>query len=498
MAKKVKKKATKPAKAKETKKTKAGKATEKEEPVVRQRQTMAEVIPRHPKLMSSSAILTPDQFAVIAFHRLFTGVIDIDLFLRPTIGKRICLIGKPSMGKSLTAHILTGAAHRTCRYCFRPIIDWVNEKTGEIQSKCKCGKNARMIVIHVDVEDSFDPWWASAWGVHLEDRVYEESGYKYRTTKDNDMFLVMPIDADMAFDFVADSIREGAADFVVIDSIAMLTPGEDVEKKDGQIVGVGRGRVGSRARVVGEGLTKVLNAQIRAHCHFGARATIAWTNQYYQGPVKSVWEKVDRPAAGLKARHVADHTMAFIKADKQGEKAVRSKMGVRSLKITFEAEKCKSAGTGGSRGEYKVVLDDLKTQYGILSAGDTDEAERLYAYLTDLGLYRKNGNTHECLGRKFSTVKDMVSFLNRQDIRYIARYFIYRDLLPVSALAYLQEEDYAYSPFGPDIAFELFREKDDPALRVRTQRTPSTDSKETAGEDDDNWEPETEGGEQAE
>ena len=169
--------------------------------------------------------------------------------------------------------------------------------------------------------------------------------------------------------------------------------------------------------------------------------------------------------------------MAFISTIKIGEKAVRSKMGVRALEILFEAEKSKSAGTGGAQGKFTVYLDDYKTQYGMLTAGDTDEANRLYAYLHDLGLYKNTGTkkkpVHECLGRTFKRVTDLVSLLYRDDIRYISRYFIFRELLPVSALAYLEEADYDYSPFGRDKAFELFGEK---------QKTETTDQIDPSGE----------------
>ena len=476
-----KKKAAKPKKTKE----------EGEEEDESRRQTMSEVVQRHEEMLP--AVLTPDQFDFFNFNRLFTGIIDIDLLLRPTIGKRVCLIGKPQMGKSLTAHVFTGAAHRTCRYCFKPIIEWMNEETGEIIPKCKCGRNARMVVIHVDVEDSFDPWWAARWGVHLEDREYEMNGYKYLKTKGDDLYVVMPVDGDMAFDFTADAVEYGAADFVVFDSIAMMLPNEDMVDKKGERKGVSQDRVGSRARLVGKGLMRILNSQIRAHIAFQARPTVVWTNQYYQGPTKTIWESPDKPAGGLRARHAADHNMAFIYTSKIGTKEVRAKMGVRALEITFSAEKSKSAGTGGAQGKYTVYLDDYKTKYGMLTAGDTDEANRLFAYLSDLGLYKNTGTekkpVHECLGRTFKRVTDLVSFLYRDDIRYISRYFIYKELLPVSALAYLEEEDYAYSPFGRDRAFELFGERRETKTTDKVDPPEKSGGDQGEGKEKDDWIP---------
>jgi hypothetical protein len=154
--------------------------------------------------------------------------------------------------------------------------------------------------------------------------------------------------------------------------------------------------------------------------------------------------------------------MKFIKAKREKKKKdVDQRAGARFMDITFGTVKSKAAGTPDGKGEYRVYLDDIKTQHGMLTAGGTDEADRLKDYLSDLGLFQQVGTSHyECLGRKFTRVRDIISFLNRRDIQYIARYFIFRELLPVSALAYLEESDYAYSPWGKDIAFELFKKED--------------------------------------
>lgn len=462
MAKKkaAKKKATKKKAVK--KKAAKKKVAKKEEPEAIRRQSMKEVMTRHPAVVANQGVIEPDHFSIFAFPRLFTGVIDIDLVLRPCIGKRTCLIGKESKGKTLTSHIFAGAAQRTCISCFLPIIPWVNEETGEIKECCKCGANQRPSIIHVDVEDSFDPWWARAWGVDIEEAVHEGAGYNYMKSADESLYVVLPDDIEATFNYVADAVRSGATDFVIFDSFAMMMPKADY-MRDKKIVSVENAQVGARAKLVGQGLTRIMNGQIYAKKHFNAKVSIIWTNQYYSGPTKGPWDSPNKAAAGLKARHAADHTMTFISASlEQVDKGVMGR-GAKHSTILFQASKSKAAGTPAGKGEFKVYLDDAKYKHGIRTAGDTDEPDRLYDYLQDLGLAGNAGKYYECLGRKFDRVKDLISFLRRRDIQYIARYFIFRELMPVSARAYLEVGSYDYNPWGRDIAFKLFAKEDDKA-----------------------------------
>lgn len=424
---------------------------------------MKEIASRYSDVANVDWVATPSQLTMVLFDRFFTGVIDIDLVLRPTIGKRIELIGDLSAGKSVTAHIIEAAAQRTCRHCCLPIIPWVNEKTGEIKEKCFCGKNDPMVVVHIDTEDNYDGWWARQWGVDVEDRVVVKKGYKLRSNRKETYWVATPLEGNSAFDFATDAIKTGAADVVIIDSLALMIPNEDLVGKDGD-KGVGDQRVGSRARLVGQGLTHVLNAQLKAKAHIGARPTVLWTNQYYSGPTKMIFENPKKRSSGLKSGYIMDQAMRFLSTKRNKADNLKGiQRSIKHITIKFDVTKSKSAGTAGGQGEYRLYLDDINTKHGPLTVGDTDEPDRLMAYLKDLGLFEQKKNKYLCLGREFKKVKDIREFLSRRDIQYIARYFIFRELLPVSALAYLKEEKYAYSPWGKDIAFELFGEKDEQA-----------------------------------
>ena len=46
---------------------------------------MTEVAARHTEVANADWVVTPDQLRTVLFDRFFTGIIDIDLVLRPTV-----------------------------------------------------------------------------------------------------------------------------------------------------------------------------------------------------------------------------------------------------------------------------------------------------------------------------------------------------------------------------------------------------------------------------
>jgi hypothetical protein len=171
MAKKKKAAKKKAAKKKAPKKKKAAKKKKKSEksgdkkkkeykPPVRL--SMKDLNKKYKEAVGTSFVIQEDQFDIFAVNRIYTPVIDVDLVLKPAFGKRICVIGDESVGKTVMCYILEGSAQKTCRDCFMPIIEWHNPANPtETKVSCKCGNNNPMVVLHIDAEDSFDPPWAS-------------------------------------------------------------------------------------------------------------------------------------------------------------------------------------------------------------------------------------------------------------------------------------------------------------------------------------------------
>ena len=97
--------------------------------------TMADSLKSATKMASqnSDSALAAHSEALSFRKNIFqTGLFEVDVNLRPVFGSRIQLLGDAHHGKSLLSSIMMAAAHKTCRQCMTPIIDFVNDWSGEI------------------------------------------------------------------------------------------------------------------------------------------------------------------------------------------------------------------------------------------------------------------------------------------------------------------------------------------------------------------------------
>jgi RecA/RadA recombinase len=474
----VKKKATKKKKAAKKKKSKDKDSKEKKkeyEPPIRL--SMKEVNAKYIEASGTSFVVKPEHFDIFALNRIYTSLVDVDFVLKPAFGKRICIIGDESVGKTVMCHIFAGAAQQTCRDCFMPIIEWSNPMDPtETKVSCKCGRNNPMVVLHIDVEDSFDPPWARRWGVRIGDEKIKRKGFDMIKSDDESFWVAIPREGNAAFDFAVDAIMHGAVDVVIFDSLAMLVP------REVQAVGVGEARIAPQARLASEGLRKITSAQIVAKSDFNARATVIWTNQYYLGPTRNPKQDPRRPSGGKRAQYIQDLEMKIIwsKIDFDARKnRTGADKSVRYIDVGFETRKGKAGGPPLGQGQYRLYLDAKNTKHGMMTAGDTDDYDRLFAYLSALGYYRKTKSAHVILGREFKRVSDMRAFLMRRDIGYVCRYLIFRDMLPVTAKDHLRKEHYEYSPFGLDPFIKATEEVSEPSGEIDVSGEAEADREES-------------------
>lgn len=450
--------ATKP----ETEETSEGKEAKKRkakdiQPDPTARGSLDALAQEHIEIHNSRWILRADEFGIFDKYRFYTGVVDLDVVLLPTIGSRICLVGDESTGKTLISYILEGAAHRTCRWCCTPIIEWTDPKTGEIKRLCQCGKNDPMIVLRIETEDSFDPAWSSKWGVPVIGDYDTQEGFKMSRNKENNYWVAVPTLGNAAYDFADAAIRKGAVDLVTIDSIAMLHESASVETENN--------RIGAHAKMTISGARKLERAQIDAKNNFGARVTCVWTTQYYMGPTRNPRSDPRVMVGGKRIRYVENQVLKIKACNTEYNKGVQDH-GARYVDINFEIFKQKEGDVPKRRGSLRAYLDLYQTKYGILGPGNTDEGDRMFAYLKDLGYFRQIGNQYECAGRKFSKVKDIHNFLTAPDTNFMLRYLLLTERLSITGAESLKENLYAYSPWGRDPMFDLADTKKIRALRA--------------------------------
>lgn len=444
--------------------------------------------------------------------RLFTGIIDFDLFCGVTFGKRIQFVGDPNFGKTLLLYACGGGMHKTCRYCYTPIIPWVDdwsvylenengpkawaslyqswtEDGGKldrcpfpVRTTCRCGKNDKMAILLIDSEEAWDPYWGNIWGMdvgNFEDyEAYdvdnvlkpEDAGggtvwQGLMISPDAKLLVCRPKSSLTIEKVVLPMIRSGSVDAILIDSLAAFAIEEDIQ---------GSERIASRARFMRRFLPLVLSAQIAVNEQFGAKVSVIATNQYMQGPKANAKMNPNTIAGGQAIKYQADQTLEITRSKPNvalGDNGWKFRTLMRDM--SFYMSKAKVSGSDGGRGQCRVYLDDYDMGKGVIfRAGNTNDPERILSYIREdkqlkaAGVYEeektKSGSTkaHWVLGRPFRRVKDIVSFLQRPDIQYQIRFIIYSVHLGVTGRLHLRGDNYGYNPFREDPAVKLIERLD--------------------------------------
>ena len=448
--------------------------------------------------------------------RLYTGILAFDLMCGLPFGKTIQLIGEQHVGKSLFTMCFMAAAQKTCRVCFTPIIDWIADyavlqkdpKEWERLTKqwhdtrecpfpsvrtCKCGANDPCRIVLIDAEESFDPYWASIWGVDIGDpSAYDDVDYEQgkskghiwtgiRATKDERFVVMRPVSLEQAQDLVLPTLDKGVADLLIFDSIAAVAVDEELQriekgrKKDEALAP----RVGSRARALNALLPVIASKRIVGTRKTGSKTTTVLVNQFRAGPVANPRMDPNRPVGGKGLQYYVDQTLHITHAKSNADIPDGWKKPAVTRDVFFKMDKSKAAGGGssGGSGDVRFFFDDYRLNDKVTCrAGTTDDAARVLELLRTMPeVFRaEKGKAYWVFGRPFRRVADIAAFLNRRDVGYLARFVIFASRLAVSARLHLRAHDYDYSPYRDDPlikAVESYVPKTGEALRaVRATR----------------------------
>lgn len=390
-----------------------------------------------------------------------TGLFEVDVNLRPMFGSRIQLLGEAHKGKSLLSYIMMGAAHRTCRQCLTPIIDFVNDWTGEVATTCKCGACDSMRVLLLDSENSFDPAWANVWGVNVDpnfdenDRSQaEEIMENVYLTPDSTFVLIRGADSDQARIIVENMVRSGSVDLVVVDSLANLVPHS---RREGNMM------IGDHAKAISQFVTGVVGAQGEAANLDGVAPTLLMINQYRVkiGGFSPSGNPVQ--AAGGKALEYNNSISWDLRTKYNDGKFDPKDPVYRFGDSVLTAKKDKESGATGSKAAYRFYTNPLTYKGVDYDAGHTDEGSKIFSFLKELGKldsrwFEKKGNKYVIFGREFQRVSDIAHFLGRRDVGHLLRFPIYAQKYPLTLRQHLRPENYNYSPFGDDPILEMYEE----------------------------------------
>jgi recombination protein RecA len=161
----------------------------------------------------------------------------------------------------------------------------------------------------IDAEHALDPNYAAALGVRLKELI-----------------LSQPDSGEQALDIVEALVRSGAVDLVVVDSVAALTPRDEIDGNMGDL------QVGLQARMMSKGMRKLTNALYRND------ATLMFINQIRQkigvtfGP-----SEVTTGGNALKYYASVRLDVRRIGAVKKGEASIGSRTRVKVVKNKLAA-----------------------------------------------------------------------------------------------------------------------------------------------------------------
>lgn len=391
---------------------------------------------------------------------IYTGLIEIDQICRLGFQSRIQVLGEASVGKSLLCNILARSAQRTCRQCFTPIIEFINDRTGETKTTCKCGENDGMTVVWFDFAADFDAPWAASWGVQLGDTdvsKYKEIIPGVKLSPNSKFVIVRLENLDQASVVTQHLLADGAADFVVVDDLMSLASAETMQ---------GKKQPGTKARAVSNLTSAINSASAACWVKHKTCPTVVFPNQYRNkigmagGPMADPREA----GGGFAPKFFSFQTLHLNTAysDESGGFKGEKAYGETTVKV----KKDKFSGSTGAEAHYRVYLKPMDSNRVHYNTGDTDEGARLWSYVSEVGegglgdkrwFYKDNKGYH-VLGRTFTSAKDIKVFLSRPDIGYMLRLPIYALRFTPQMRKHLDAETYNYCPWKDEPILELINE----------------------------------------
>jgi RecA/RadA recombinase len=224
---------------------------------------------------------------------------------------------------------------------------------------CKCARPSPWQVVWLDVEVAFDADWFWVNGLNL-DWVY----------------AIRPDNAEVGIDTADAMLRSGQVDLVVVDSLAQLSPTDEVEGSVGDV------QVGLQARLVNKAMRKWISALASTGMEEEVTVTILLINQWRM-KVGVMFGSPQVEPAGL------GHTFASsIDIDFRAKEVKKAEdgAGAVSVLLKFVGTKNRTAPEG-AEGAYEMWVTDVAGRM----KGEVDEvwpvvaAAKRLGYIVDRG-----------------------------------------------------------------------------------------------------------------
>jgi recombination protein RecA len=284
------------------------------------------------------------------------------------VGRFNIIYGDKSCGKTAVCLKSLASAQKRCANCWSYITE----------EGCVCGDYREPICAYLDVEGTWNEAWAKALGVDTDK-----------------LLLSIPDHAEQALDMSEALLDSGDVDFVVLDSIAFLTPIKEIEESSGKALQA------EQARTLGRGIRKFVSAINRVGNQTGRRPTVLCTNQIRM-KLGVMFGNPETQSGGRAPGYAATTEVKCWGAKYEMDKATGTATYVN---LSFRVEKNKASGAK-MQGEWRLMVkDDKKLK------GQTYDEPALVLKGISSGLVEKAGNGWLCLGEKFKSKDVMVDRL---------------------------------------------------------------------------------------
>ena len=318
------------------------------------------------KKHGKSILTRADDVNIQRIPRIKTGIFFLDYALGGGFpaGRVNIVWGHKSTGKSAIMQRTLAHAQRLCANCYIEIYD---SETGEYT--CGCEDFREHVCAYLDVEGTWDQEWARTMGVST-DRV----------------LLSIPEYAEQTLDIGEALLRSGEVDFLVIDSLAFLTPAKEIEESAGKALQA------EMARVLGRGVRKFVAALNWLGNQTGRRPTIMFTNQIRMKLGVMFGSPETQPGG------YGPGFSATTEVKTYGGKYIMDEVTGRPIHVdlSFRVDKNKSSGAK-IEGGWRLMLADTEAK----QKGEIYQEPAMMEMGKKIGLIEKSGTGWSLLGEKY-------------------------------------------------------------------------------------------------
>lgn len=212
---------------------------------------------------------------------------------------------------------------------------------------------------YVDAEHAVDPSYAKKIGVDTDN-----------------LYISQPDTGEQALEIVETLVRSGAVDIIVIDSVAALTPKNEIEGD------MGDSHMGLQARLMSQALRKLAGIVSKSHC------IVIFINQIRM-KIGVIFGNPETTTGGNALKFYSSVRIELRRAAviKQGEKIIGNRTKAKVVKNKVAAP-------------FKVTEFDIIYNEGISIAGDLIDTGLQYGVLTKSGNSYSYGDTKLGVGRE--------------------------------------------------------------------------------------------------